>query len=177
MIEKGAAHFREVAPDHLDDLLSPEAIEDYFGLHYWHQGGEDGRGWDRGRGDGSVMRCFGGENGDPRHHQFREAAERYRLIDDAQTPILVPHGPRGIDLIAELERMPESPEPRQLRDFDRAAQRYVVGVYDRALDKLLANQVLLERHGRFYLANTEAYDAKLGLTFEAVGLDIDRLIT
>ena len=63
-----------------------------------------------------------------------------------------------------------------LREFDRAAQRYVVGVYDRNLFTLENNGVLLERHGRYYLGNREAYDQKLGLTFEAVGLDVDRTI-
>ena len=176
LIEIGAAHFREIAPDHADDPLSPEAIEAYFTLHYWHLGGEDDRGWDRGQEGRSVMDCFGGENVDPVYHKFREAAETYRLIDDAQTPILVPYGRRGPKLIRELEFMPEQPDPARLRAFDRSAQRYIVGVYDSNLRKLLANQVLLERHGRVYLANTAAYDGRLGLTFEAVGLDFDRLI-
>ncbi|APW63229.1 CRISPR-associated helicase/endonuclease Cas3 [Paludisphaera borealis] len=175
MIEIGAMHFREVTPEHQDDLLSPEAIEAYFGLHYWHQGGDDGHGWDRGREGRSVMRCFGGENGDWPHHQFREAADAYRLIDDAQTPILVPYSERGRELIHELQQMPDEPPPGELRAFDRKAQRYTVAVYDQALIKLLNNQVLLDFHGRYYLANTIAYDPKLGLTFEAVGLDLELL--
>ncbi len=174
-IEIAAAYFRDVAPDHGGDLLDPKAIEAYFRLHYWHQGGDDGRGWDRGRDGRSVMRCFGGEDGDCLHHQFREAAEAYRLIDDAQTPVLVPHGPRGEALIAELHDMREPPEPQQLRRFDRAAQRYVVGVYNSALAALRENQALLERHGRYYLANSAAYDAKLGLRFDIVGLDVEWL--
>ena len=63
------------------------------------------------------------------------------------------------------------------REFDRAAQRYIVGVRDTALRTLLENQVLLEAHGRHYLANEAAYDAALGLTFEAAGFDPTLLIT
>ncbi len=172
LIRRAAAHFREVAADYTDDLLSPEAVEAYFQLHYWQQGGDDGRGWDRGREGMGVMRCFGGEDGNPLHHQFREAAERYRLIEDAQTPILVPYGKRGGALIRDLQRMPEPPG----HGFDRAAQRYVVGVWDKAVYRLVENQVLLERHGRHYLANPAAYDPKLGLSFDAVGLDAALLL-
>jgi CRISPR-associated endonuclease/helicase Cas3 len=175
-VRTAAGHFGQVAPDHADDLLSPAAIESYFRLHYWHQGGDDGRGWDQGREGRSIMRCFGGEAGDPRHHQFREAAEAYRLIDDAQTPVLVPYGEKGRALIRHLDAMPETVEPSVLRAFDRAAQRYVVGVREYGLRELLENQVLLERHGRYYLANEAAYDERLGLTFEAVGLSPEALI-
>ncbi len=172
LIRRAAGHFREVAPDHLEDLLSPAAVEAYFRLHYWQQGGDDGRGWDRGRGGESVMRCFGGEDGDPLHHQFREATERYQLIDDAQTPILVPFDERSRALIRRLEHMHDPPEA----GFDRAAQRYVVGVWDHVLRRLIENGVLLERHGRHYLANEAAYDSKLGLLSEIVGLDVEALI-
>ncbi len=175
-VRHAAGHFREVAPEHEADLLAPGAIEAYFRLHYWQQGGEDGRGWDKGRGGESVMTCFGGVSGEPLHHQFREGAQRYRFIDDSQVSILVPYG-RGEQLIKELERMPDLPDPKDLRRFDRMAQRYVVGVREHDLRKLLDNTVLLERHGRYYLANYAAYDKKkLGLTFEAMGLGIDRLV-
>ena len=43
LIARAAESFREVAPDHLADLLAPDAIEAYFRLHYWQQGGDDGR--------------------------------------------------------------------------------------------------------------------------------------
>lgn len=165
-----AVHFREVAPDHAEDLLSPKAIEAYFRLHYWHSGREDGRGWDEGREGKSVMDRFKWEPGSGLHAQFREAAERFQLIEDVQTPILVPYGERGQSLIAELQSAPETPEPKWLRGFDRRAQRYIVGIHENILRKLLDQGVLLERHDRYYLGNPEAYDGKLGLTFRASGL-------
>lgn len=171
-IRQAADHFREVAPDHAD-LLAPTAIDAYFRLHYWNVGGDDGRGWDVGRGALSVMQCFGN---DGLHHQFRQAAERYQIIDDAQRPVIVPYGKKGRAVIRELEQMPDALEPGHLRNFDRRAQRYVVGVHDFALRALQENQVLLERHGRYYLANEAAYDAKLGLLLEVAGFDSERLI-
>jgi len=171
-----ASHFREVAPDYVDDLLSPKAIEAYFRLHYWHAGREDGRGWDEGREGKSVMDRFDWGSKGGLHAQFREAAERYQLIEDVQTPILVPYAERGQSLIAELQSMPEQPEPKWLRGFDRRAQRYVVGVHENILRKLLVQGVLLERHERYYLGNPEAYDGRLGLTFRASGLGTDMTI-
>jgi CRISPR-associated endonuclease/helicase Cas3 len=175
-VRRAAAHFREVAPDHREDLLSPAAIEAFFRLHYWQQGGDDGRGWDKGRDDKSVMVCFGGVSGEPLHHQFREAADRYQLVDDLQTPVVVPYRAQGGALVTELNRMPDAPDPRWLRSFDRRAQRYVVTVHDHVLRTLLENQLLFERHGRYYLANRSAYDRKRGLVPEEVGLGAELLM-
>jgi CRISPR-associated endonuclease/helicase Cas3 len=179
LVRTAAGHFREIAPDHLGDLLAPAAIEEYFRLHYWKQGGECGAGWDRGRDGKSVMKCFGGEGRDDLlHHQFRQAAERYRLIDDAQTPVLVPYDERALRLREELLALPEfAPDlAKRLRDYDRAAQRYTVGVYEHALRKLLDNAVLLERHGRYALGRDKSYDWDLGLTPEGSGLDPEGLM-
>jgi CRISPR-associated endonuclease/helicase Cas3 len=176
LISHAAAHFREIAPDHLADLLAPQAIEAFFRLHYWQQGGDDGRGWDHGAEGQSVLDCF---DTDPRvllHAQFHTADFAYRLIDQAQTPVLVPYRDRGRDLIDELTSMPAAPDPMWLRGFDRRAQRYVVGVYDRGLETLLSNGVLLEIHGRYYLGNPLAYDDKIGLRFDLTGIDPDLLI-
>ncbi len=173
-ITQAAGHFREIAGKH-NDLLSPPAVDDYFRLHYWEQGGDGGRGWDRGVGDASVMGAFHSHKKDLLHAKFREAAATYRLIDDAQVRLIVPYG-RGQKLIDELQSLPDFAEPWQLRDFDRRAQRYVVGVYEQDLRKLHQNSALLERHGRFYLGNPAAYHDRLGLIFDIVGLDPDRLV-
>ncbi len=170
-VRRAAGHFREIVPDHEDDVLSPAAVDAYFRVHYWQQGGDDGRGWDRGHEQKSVMRCFGGEDGNPLHHQFRDATDAYRIIDDAQTQVVVGYGARGRALITELASMPEVPQPSHLRAFDRRAQRHVVGVWDRDLRRLLESYVLIESHERYYLANSSAYDRKLGLTFDSAGFD------
>jgi hypothetical protein len=36
--------------------------------------------------------------------------------------------------------------------------------------------VIWHRHERYYLVNRDAYDEKLGLTFEALGPDAERLV-
>lgn len=174
-IRAAADAARQVIPDHRDDLLSPPAIEAYFRLRYWRQGGDDGRGWDRGRGEGnpSVMECFSGKG---LECQFRSASERYRLIDDAQTQILVPWSDEGAKLRKELEEMPDEPDPGWLRSWTRRAQRFSVGVFDHSLRTLSENGALLERHGRLYLGNDSGYNEKLGLTLEVIGLNPGDLI-
>ena len=172
-VKDAAAKFREVLGAHRDDLLSPAAVEAYFRLFYWHQGGDDGRGWDRGKERLSVLDCFGDEPGQM-HFQFRAAAERYRLIEDAQTPVLVPWK-RGDALRRELEDMPDDVDPARLRGWDRRAQRYVVSVFDHELRRLRENTILGERFGRLYLNRHDAYDEQLGLRAELEGMDADVL--
>ena len=173
-VRRAADAAREVMPDHAGDLLSPEAVEAYFRLHYWQHGGEGGAGWDMGAGDLPVCDRFSIGSEGP-HFQFREAAERYRLIDDAQTPVLVPWG-EGAALIEELtQKMGEDPDPGWLRNWGRRAQRYVVGVFDFELNRLLEKTTAHERHGRYYLTNPAAYDERLGLLSNVEGMGIDPL--
>jgi hypothetical protein len=122
------------------------------------------------------MGCFSRDSKRLLHAQFREAAAAYRLIDDAQTSLIVPYDESGKALIRALETLPDDVEPWRLRDFDRRAQRYVVGVYEQGLRTLVANGVLLERHGRVYLGNEGAYDPGIGLRFDMLGLDDRRCI-
>ena len=49
-------------------------------------------------------------------------------------------------------------------------------MYEQGLRTLLQNGVLLERHGRFYLGNPEAYDERIGLRLDVIGLDPVRLV-
>jgi CRISPR-associated endonuclease/helicase Cas3 len=176
MIQRAADCFHEIVPDHKNDLLAPEAIAAFFRLHYWQQGGDNGRGWDQGAEGQSIMKCFASDPKIILHAQFRTAADAYRLIDDAQTQVIVPYGKRGKKLIRFLERLPDSPPPHVLRKFDRQAKRHTVGVYDQDLKILLERGLIWERHERYYVVNPEAYDGKLGLTFDALGPDLGRLV-
>lgn len=137
-----------------DDLLSVEAIEAYFGLHYWKRKAD----WDR----HEVMRCFrsGGRTLD-----FREAEERYRLIRQEQKPIIVPWGKRGRELVDQLRR----PTPPG-RDLSRAVQRYIVQIPEHVWTGLLQadGEVLHERFA--VLANERMYDERLGLMVEESGV-------
>ncbi|MCC7390697.1 MAG: CRISPR-associated endonuclease Cas3'' [Phycisphaerales bacterium] len=129
---------RLVLQRHGDDPLSPAAIEAYFSEHYWQHSER----WDRGARDSSgdrglpVLECFSGQpQREPPHLllNFRTAAERYRLIEDEQTPVLVPWGARGRELIAEARRFRFPPDA----EFRRRCQRFAVGVRAGALWDML----------------------------------------
>ena len=102
------------------------AVKDYFRLHYWQQGGDDGKGWDRGVEQQSIMDCFAHDQKHLLHAQFRTAAEAYRLIDDAQARMLVPYGRAraGADLRAGgPSRFSRNPGSSRLRPRSAAIRR------------------------------------------------------
>jgi len=147
-----------VLADHEDDVLSPQAIEAYFALHYWQREGD----WDK----ANVLRCFTMDHGgkSPFLADFSDAARRFRMIDDAQASILVPFG-KGETLLMEL-LSGERPD----RGLLRRLQRYTVGVYRGQLETMLTRRVVHEHpavEGLYLLANRDAYDQELGLCPES----------
>lgn len=151
----GADITRELAGLYKHDLLGLEAIDHYFRLHYWSKKDR----WDA----EDIMGCFRTKRVDGRqlpYFQFRQAAERYRLIADAQTAVLVPYGDTGRALIRQLTALPESPG----RDLIRRLQRYAVNVFPHQLSNLQRDQVIALLHERYWvLMNEAAYDNQLGL--------------
>lgn len=162
-IAGAAADTRDVLPEHRRDLLAPPAIEAYFSLHYWQREGQ----WDR----AAVMGCFQMDHGGshPFLADFREGARRFRMIDDAQTAVVVPFGGGGA-LFDKLLRT-ERPDRALLRRL----QRFTVGVYDSQLRELLERRTVYEHpdvEELYLLANREAYDDEIGLrTDTAAGGD------
>ena len=161
-------HARQVAPDH-PDLLSPAAQHAYFRLHYWDEGTRSD--WDRppgaGREAGGVLDCFAKQG---THLQFRTATHRYRFIEDTQTPVLIPYGPRGRVLIKKLQAMDDSPG----REFHRKLQRWVVTVHKPMLERMLdARAILPDDHltERWLLGNDAGYDRRVGLRADVAGLE------
>lgn len=152
------------------DLLHPDAIEAYFIEHYWKRSDE----WDTPR----VMDCFkgGGEV-----LNFRTAAERYRLIENGQTPVVVPWSRRGRALIEAIMKR-EQPADRAL---SRAAQRLSVGLWPKALAQLAGHAVIEPKCvvrgesvgiGIHVLLNRQAYHPVMGLNPEAAGIGPEWLI-
>ena len=142
------------AIEHHDDPLGPEAIEAYFNEYYWTRSVE----WDK----LSVLPCFDrGPTG--LKLDFREAAARYRVIDNAQTPIVVPWG-EGERLIEEVFDLRE-PTGVELR---RRCQRFSVGVYEYEFAALVESGAVIEANpefagGVFVLIDDRGYSAVTGL--------------
>jgi len=145
----------EIIPD-FDDLLDPVAVERYFELHYWKQAGDNR--WDKNR----VMDCF------PTPAQkfafdFRTAAERFRMIEDATKPVFVPYGKEGKKLTEQLRA--DGPS----RPLLRRLQRYTVGVYEQIYNQMVGSDVEELPDGYAVLINRDIYDEQLGLRVDRAG--------
>ena len=92
--------------------------------------------------------------------QFKTAAQRFQLIDDAGKTILVPYGSDGFKWLDLLRN--QGPE----RYLMRKLQRYGVNVYENEFNKLKSIGAIEELHtgtGIWGVSVTNAYDEKLGL--------------
>lgn len=90
--------------------------------------------------------------------QFRSAAQRFRLIEDAGQAILVPFGEGGFKWLDILRKQGAE------RYLMRKLQRYSVNVYENEFNKLRRIGAIEELHpGIWGLSITNGYDEKLGL--------------
>lgn len=128
------------------EALTPERFTEFFRRFYWLRGDR----LDKER----IMDLLG--NHPQLQVSFREAARRFKLIDEAaQAPVIVRY--RNDALIARLER--EQPDRRLLRQL----QRYVVNLPRRLHGQLLASGAIRELHpGIFVQAHGALYDDNLG---------------
>lgn len=147
-------HFPEM------DSLSPEAIERYFQLLYWKRR----ESWDK-RQIMSMVR-LDRSRPDRAPFQFRDVQEQYRLIKDAQLPILVTYDERSQTFADNLlcGRVDFVPH-RQL-------QPYLVSVPERCLWELERGGIIrVHDSGVSVLLRNEAYSTTKGLILESIGLD------
>jgi CRISPR-associated endonuclease/helicase Cas3 len=106
--------------------------------------------------------------------QFRTAAERFRLVDDAdQASIVVPYGPagqEGSDIALAVRALENKLSDRWLL---RKLQRYTVSVRLCVLRPWQARGDVLEvLPGLYVLKDERRYDARLGLIPEGAALDV-----
>ncbi|MBG0791336.1 MAG: CRISPR-associated helicase Cas3' [Desulfovibrionaceae bacterium] len=129
-----------------EDPFSPEAIRDYFCLHYWLQESLDQE---------DVL----GKLGSPGlEWRFREAARKFRLIDSPMVPVIVPWDERAAALV---ERLPFAEHPGGLL---RELQQYTVQVYEpqlRALNDAGGVEWVADTYA--VLCRADLYDDRLGL--------------
>ncbi|MEI8313161.1 MAG: CRISPR-associated helicase/endonuclease Cas3, partial [Verrucomicrobiota bacterium] len=155
-LRAAAASAAEVLATPQPDLLSPEAIEAYFRIHYWqHQSQMDLH---------RILDCW------PEHmtrpdelflFRFKTCAENFHLIDDYTDPVLIPYGDEGMALCDELR---ETFEPARLRYLARKLQRFSVSIPSQQHQRLLAAGVLLTIHDRYHILNsTPHYSEDFGL--------------
>lgn len=163
-----AADMGRVAGRH-DDLLSLEAVHDYFGEVYWRVG----EGLDAKR----VLRAFRVSAGRT-DFDYRSVAESFRLIESGLAPVIVAREKAPAETLGNLaaERIGPAAAARRL-------QPYVVQVPPRARGLLAAHGHLeFVEHGRFgdqfaLLTNDGLYRPDMGLLWEeAEYLDLENAI-
>lgn len=164
-LQRHAAQAAAELADRFSDPLAPAAVEAYFRLYYWSQKHQ----WDKHR----VLDAF---HMDSRQReiffQFRDAANRYKIIRDEQVPILVPYNDHA----------------RQIRDrllagdnadvfLLRSCQRYLVSVPEQLLENLVDSQNVVEHEsGLWLLMNEAAYSTTKGLSPGSPGFDPELLV-
>jgi len=157
-----AGHFRQnaqISEFALHDLesriLDSETVRAYFKELYWLKdrgGGLDTEGILQSLAAGAVSGDF----------PFKTVAERYRLIPDAQIPVIVPFDDKAVEL---CERLRYNTSPGALL---RLLQPYTVQVYPQVLAGLQQSGYVEGLQGdRYYvltdLGRREAYDERFGL--------------
>ena len=135
-----------------EDMLSLEAIEEYFREYYWQQGAQ----LDREDILGLVRE--GGRRGD---FPFRTIAERFQMIPEENKPVIIPRE-KEVQEIIEQSRHAES-----LRGVSRKLQPYTVQINPYHWSRLLEAGSLEIIQGMFpVLRDIHLYDENTGLCCE-----------
>jgi CRISPR-associated endonuclease/helicase Cas3 len=146
---------REVWRHHSNEPLSLAAIERYFGLLYWQKGQQLDA-------DGLLNRFEeGGIDGVP----FETVAARFRMIESAQCPVIIPFDDAAKDALRKLQFEGVGGIARRLQPYVVQLPRFG---YD-ALYKAGAIQpAAREKFGEQFMAlvNESLYDIKFGLRWD-----------
>ena len=141
------------------DPLAPDAIEAYFRHHYWrHADVLDKH---------DILKLMElDRERDRTRFQFREIAERYRMICDTQVQLLVPFDQQAHEYWRTLDR------GWQPFVAQRLLQPYLVGIPERnAWAMETDGAVRLHESGVWLLLRDDAYSARQGLQLSALGQD------
>jgi len=148
-------HFRQTAQTaetvmrHYHDLLSREAVTEYFRTLYWMKGDK--------LDEYQILDDLGegAKNGD---FPFRVVDEKFKIIKDGAESIIIPWNKKAETIISGL-RYSEFPA-----SFARKAQRFTVQVYPKVLGSLERAGSVGRLHDHFcVLINMDIYRDDLGL--------------
>lgn len=114
-----------VLKDHSEDLLSLEALEAYFGEVYWRMGEDLDR-------EGILKMFTHSRRGT--NYAFRTAAEKFRMIESGQVPVIIDYDETSSKAIRQLQ-VPGKSSGALARDL----QTYVVQVPPKARALLVQN--------------------------------------
>lgn len=134
-----------------DDLLSIEAVNEYFRNLYWrNQDNLDKK---------DILRKLSEEVG-RLNFPFKETASEFRIIDNVMESIIIPYNDEAKEMIKQL-RYVKFP-----RSIVRRLQRFCVQVYPQILKKIEGVSVERIQDNYMVLTNTDLYHGDIGLTYD-----------
>ena len=152
-----AQAFREIQRQHDDDLLALDAVRDYFQLLYWQKGPLEL--------DAHALLSLL-KDSRPDSLPFETLAAKFRIIETAMMPVIVPYDDMARDALREL-RFAEN-----CGAAARKLQPYLVQVprtgYQALYDAGAIQPVQAERYGEQFmeLVHTDLYDSRFGLHWD-----------
>tara|TARA_R110002167_G_scaffold211254_3_gene415742 strand:- start:13151 stop:15475 length:2325 start_codon:yes stop_codon:yes gene_type:complete len=169
------------SPLHSHGWLSLPAINQYFRLNYWSHKQE----WDK----NNILDQFrvSLKDGTPEFY-YREAAKRFRLIDDYQTSVFIPFDEKSRQALSQLRAclmsLDQTTTTMLKRKLLRILQRYTIGLNQFTMHAMLGKDIseLLDAQGQpsgyFELINLSCYDFNhLGFMPQQAGiLDVSQSI-
>ncbi len=136
--------------------LMPEAFRRYFIRYFSGLNGFDTK---------EIMDLLAGNDALKYQIQFRTAARRFKLIDDAlQHGVIVKYREGKVDIDALIDQLRYGGPSRTLM---RQLQRYSVNVYDPDLWQLRERGMIEEVSGIWVQTQDSLYDPAFGLNIEA----------
>ena len=163
-------HFRQTAQTaegvmrHYDDILSLEAVTEYFRTLYWMKGEKL---------DEYQILDDLGESSKKGDFPFRVVDKKFKIIEDGAESIIIPWNREAEKIISGL-RYSEYPA-----SFARKAQRFTVQIYPKALGSLECAGSVERLHDQYcVLINMDLYRDDLGLCPEDPSFhEVESLIT
>ncbi len=134
-----------------DDLLSTEAVNEYFRNLYWRNQDK----LDKERILDKLVEGVASLN-----FPFREIAENFKIIDKDMESIIIPYSDNAKEIIKQLRYA------KFTKIFARKAQRFSVQVYPQILRKLEGVSVERIRDNFLILTNEDLYRKDIGLNYD-----------
>jgi CRISPR-associated helicase Cas3/CRISPR-associated endonuclease Cas3-HD len=152
----------QVLPDHIDDLLSPAAIEAFFHQYYWSRGDYDTK---------KILPLLtaGAHN---LEFQFASAAQ-FAMIDSPTQAVVIPWLEEGVELCAQLRQPDLLDHAWLVAKLSRRAQRYSVNVWPNEFEQLKDSGRIELVHDEWWLLRERAdYSPVTGLIRQDASGDV-----
>ena len=175
-IKVGREKAQCVFDDEFDDLLAPDAIEQYFKYYFYDRADEMvylvtakqiGR-------DDNLLNLLSNntknigrsENSGLLQQSFMAAGKAFKAIDSPTQAVIVPYDDEAKHLIAELGRIAKEFDVKTYRQLLKQAQKYSVNVFPNVWERLLKEDAVHEIHlgEGIYRLDEQYYSDDFGLS-------------